>query len=331
MAADAGPASPGEPGAELDPGLAALLAESSPGDARPWHEYPVGELRAQWRTDIRQTSGSGDLTVTSQDLRVPGAEQDIPIRVYRPAAPAAAIVVYIHGGGFVFGDLDTHDAICRDMVAIGGFACVAVDYRLSPEHCFPAALGDCVEVLRWVPGHTGEITGGPARVGVAGDSAGGNLAAATCLVLRDRALPLPAFQLLVYPVLDLTMSSPSAGAFGPEYGLSTQDLAWFYQNYLGGLSDPTDAYVSPGLATDLSGQPAAHVVTVGFDPLRDEGKAYAASLQAAGVSAFSRHYPGLIHGVLECRAVLPAARAFLEDAAKVLASALSRPEPPAPR
>lgn len=327
MAAEAGPAPPGEPDARLDPGVAALLAGSPPGDARPWHEFTVPELRARWRTDIRQTSGPGDPAVACQDLQVPAGGWHVPIRVYRPAAPAAAIVVYIHGGGFVFGDLDTHDAICRDMVASGGFACVAVDYRLSPEHRFPAALGDCAGVLRWVQGHTSEITGGPARVAVAGDSAGGNLAAASCLMLRDRALPLPAFQLLVYPVLDLTLSSPSAGAFGPEYGLSTQDLAWFYENYHGGRSAPTDAYVSPGLATDLSGQPPAHVVTAGFDPLRDEGKAYVASLRAAGVPATGRHYPGLTHGILECGAVLPAARAFLEDAAQVLASALSHPGP----
>jgi acetyl esterase len=309
--------------------VAALLAESPPADARPWHEFTVPELRARWGTDIRQTAGSGDPTVTSHDLPVPVAGRHVPVRVYRPAAPAAAIVVYIHGGGFVFGDLDTHDAICRDMAGVGGFTCVAVDYRLSPEHRFPAALGDCAGVLSWVQGNISEITGGPARVAVAGDSAGGNLAAASCLLLRDRGLPLPACQLLVYPVLDLTLSSPSAGAFGPEYGLSTQDLARFYQHYLDGQSDPTDAYASPGLAADLSGLPATHVVTVGFDPLRDEGKAYAASLRAAGVAATGRHYPGLIHGVLELGAILPAGRAFLEDAAKALASALGRPPPEA--
>jgi acetyl esterase len=320
-------APPGEPGARLDPSVAALLAQSDPDGTPSWRELPVDELRARWRADIRLTSGPGNPSVTSSDLRVPAGTRQVPIRVYSPGGslvPPPAIVVYFHGGGFVFGDLDTHDAICRDMVAAGSFCCVAVDYRLSPEHRFPAALDDCVEVLLWVQGHTDKITGGPARVAVAGDSAGGNLAAAACLVLRDRAAPLPVLQVLVYPVLDLTMSSSSAGAFGPEYGLGSQDLAWFYESYLAGLSDPRHAYVSPGLAADLSGLPAAHVVTVGFDPLRDEGKAYAAALRAAGVGASARHYPGLIHGVLEYSAILPAGRGLLEDVAGVLASALSQ-------
>jgi acetyl esterase/lipase len=321
---DGSPAHPRQPAAGLDPGIAALLAQSSSGDTRPWREFTVEELRARWRTDIRQTSGSGDQAVTAQDLQVAADRRHIPIRVYRPAAPTATVVVYIHGGGFVFGDLDTHDAICRDLAAAGGFACVAVNYRLAPEHRFPAALDDCVEVLRWVQDHTAKMVGGPARVAVAGDSAGGNLAAAACLVLRDRALSLPAFQLLVYPVLDMTMNSPSAGAFGPEYGLSSQDLAWFYDNYLGRLNHPQNAYVSPGLARDLSGLPATHIVTVGFDPLRDEGQAYAAALRAAGVPAANQHYPGLIHGIIECRAVLHASRFVLDDAAKALASALSQ-------
>jgi acetyl esterase len=324
MAVEAGP-EPGESGVRLDPGVEAFLAESSSSDTCSWSELAMDELRVRGRADIRLTSGSGDPAVSSRDLLVPAAGRSIPIRFYQPAISpmAAAIVVFIHGGGFVFGDLGTHDAICRDMVAAGGFACVAVDYRLSPEHRFPAALDDCAEALLWVQEHTGEITGGQARVAVAGDSAGGNLAAAACLMLRDRAMPLPAFQLLVYPVLDLTMSSRSARAFGPEYGLSSDDLAWFYESYLGGLGDPRDAYASPGLAADLSGLPAAHIVTVGFDPLRDEGRAYATSLGAAGVRVSNRHYPGLVHGVFEWGAVLSAGRAVLEEAARVLASALS--------
>ena len=153
---------------------------------------------------------------------------------------------------------------------------------------------------------------------VAGDSAGGNLAAATCLVLRDRDLPPPSFQLLVYPVVDLSMRSDSVKAFGPEYGLSTEDVSWFYRNYLGGDVDPTDPYVSPLLASDLSGLPPAHIVTVGYDPLRDEGLAYVTSLRDAGVQTSSRHYPGLIHGAFELGAVVPAGRALLEDVAHKL-------------
>jgi acetyl esterase len=319
----------GEERSELDPGVRALLAEAAAAatDTRSWHELSVDELRTRCRTEIATTSGPGNPSVASHDVDVPAAGRQIPIRVYHPAGPpssrSAPVAVYIHGGGFVFGDLDTHDSICKDLVAAGGFVCVAIDYRLSPEHRFPAALDDCVEALLWVQQHLDVVATGPARVGVAGDSAGGNLAAAACLVLRDRALPLPAFQLLVYPVLDLTMSSDSAGAFGPEYGLSTQDLAWFYENYLGTGTDPRLPYVSPGLAENLSGLPPAHVVTVAFDPLRDEGRRYAASLRDAGVPASSRHYGGLVHGAFECGAVLPAGRALLDEAAQVLASALA--------
>jgi len=324
--------SPDEPSpesaAELDPDLAAFLVESgSTADTRPWHELSIGEARHRCRAELVVTSGVGDQTVTSRDLAVPAHDRQIPIRIYHPGgsqrAVALPVVVYVHGGGFVLGDLDTHDAICRDLVASGVFACVAVGYRLAPEHRFPAALDDCVEVLTWVQNHAGEVTARPAAVGIAGDSAGGNLAAAACLVLRDRALPLPVFQSLVYPVVDLTMSSESAGAFGPEYGLSTEDLAWFYRSYLGPDGNPRDPYVSPLLASDLSDLPPAHVVTVGFDPLRDEGLRYADRLRAAGIPTSNRHYSTLSHGVFECKAVVPAGRSFLEDVARTLATALA--------
>jgi acetyl esterase len=325
MTLDADAAPPGEPGARLDPSVAALLAESSDSDTPPWRDLPLSELRERWLTDLRQSSGPGNPAVTSRDLRVPGSRRRIPIRIYQPTVPSrpAALLVYLHGGGFIFGDLDTHDAICRDIVAVSGLGCVAVGYSLSPEHRFPAALQDCVDTMQWLHEHIDEITTGPARIGLAGDSSGGNLAAAASLMLRDRGLPMPAVQLLIYPVLDLTMTSGSADAFGPEYGLSSADLAWFYDAYLGRAGDPRDPYISPALADDLSGLPPAHIITVGFDPLRDEGKNYVTSLRAAGVSATNRHYPGLIHGVLEFGAVLPVGRAFLEDVAKVLAQELA--------
>ncbi|MGA2528051.1 MAG: alpha/beta hydrolase [Acidimicrobiales bacterium] len=309
----------------LDPDLAALLAESAATstDERSWSELTVAEARERCRAELLLTSGPGDQSVTARDMAIAASRRQVPLRIYHPAASqasaAAPVVVYIHGGGFVLGGLDTHDAICRDMVATGGFVCVAVGYRLSPEHHFPAALDDCVETLKWVHEHVGELSAGTARVALAGDSAGGNLAAAACLVLRDQGLALPELQLLIYPVVDLTMSADSTKAYGPEFGLSTEDLAWFYANYLGEDGNPADPYVSPWLATDLSGLPLSHVVTVGFDPLRDEGLGYVESLRAAGVPTSTKDYPGLIHGAFELAAVIPASRSLLEDVAHRLA------------
>jgi acetyl esterase len=305
----------------LDPGLGAFLAAAaaSATDERPWSELSVNEARERCAAELPLTAGRGNQSVTSSDISIPASHRQVRARIYRPdasqATRAAPLVVYIHGGGFVLGSLDTHDAICRDVVAAGGFVCVSVDYRLAPEHPFPSALDDCVATQAWIGQHRDELSDGASAVVLAGDSAGGNLAAATCLVLRDRGLPLPDLQLLVYPVVDMTMSTESSRAYGPEYGLSTKDLGWFYANYLGQDGSAEDPYVSPWLASDLSGLPASHIVTVEFDPLRDEGLGYADSLRAAGVATTTADYPGLIHGAFELAAVVPASRTLLEDVA----------------
>ncbi len=317
---------PGTPsGDELvsapDPDVLSLLADwEASEDNRPVQEMTIAEVRARYRDDIAVTSGRGDAFVSARDLAVPAGHGDIGVRLYSPGGGRSpgAVVVYLHGGGFVFGGLDTHDAVCRDLVGAGGFALVAVDYRLSPEHRYPDPLEDCVTAFSFVHEHVGELAGGTLPVAIAGDSAGGNLAAATCLVLRDRHEPLPTFQLLVYPCLDLTMSCDSARSFGPEYGLSSADLDWFYDQYLE-KAQRSEPAASPLLA-DLAGLPPAHVVTVGYDPLRDEGRAYVGALRRAGVEATNGHYSSLVHGAFEFQAVVPAGRTLLEEAAGVLAS-----------
>jgi acetyl esterase len=274
------------------------------------------------RAECAATTGVGSRSVTTRDLCIPAAGRDIPIRIYSPAGDTATststLAVFFHGGGFCLGGLDTHDAICRDMVGVGGFVCVAVDYRLSPEHLYPAGLDDCVESLVWIERHAEGLAPGCQELVVCGDSAGGNLAAAACLWLRDHQMVLPARQVLVYPVVDLTMSSESATAFGSEYGLSSDDLAWYYEQYLGASGDPGEVWVSPLLCADLSGLPPAVIVTVGYDPLRDEGRRYAELLTAGGTPASNPHFPGLIHGSLQLAGVVPSSRELLEHVARFI-------------
>jgi acetyl esterase len=307
----------------LNPDLEAFLAMPT-ADTRAWHELTVAEARQRCREDAPVCAGLGDQTVAVQAGAADTGGGQVSVRAYRPrrAAGDLPLVVYVHGGGFVLGDLDTHDAICRDLVAAGGFALLALDYGRSPECRFPDAVVQCAGVLGWARCHARRLGADPARIAVAGDSAGGNLAAAACLLLRDRGLSLPTFQLLVYPVTDLTMSCASVRQASQDYGLSAADLAWFYRHYLGPGGDPRDRYASV-LFADLAGLPPAHVITVEHDPLRDEGEAYASALVAAGVAVTTRRYPGLVHGSFEMSAVVPAARVLLQDAAATLALAVA--------
>lgn len=308
---------------QLDADLEAFLAQPA-ADTRGWHELTVAEARQRCRDEAPVCAGLGDQTVVAQDGTAEAGGGPVAIRTYRPqrAGGGLPLVVYIHGGGFVIGDLDTHDAVCRDLVAAGGFALLALDYGLSPESRFPQAPAQCADVLRWAQQHARDLGTDPARVAIAGDSAGGNLAAAACLLLRDRGQSLPRFQLHVYPVTDLTMSCASVLQAPQDYGLSAADLAWFYQHYLGPGGDPRHPHGSV-LFADLAGLPPAHVMTVEHDPLRDEGEAFARALAAAGVAVTARRYPGLVHGSFEMSAVVPAARDLLQDAAGTLASALT--------
>jgi acetyl esterase len=308
---------------ELDADLEAFLAMPA-ADTRAWHELTVAEARQRCRDEAPVGAGLGDQTVIAQAGTVDTASGQVKIRTYRPhgADGDLPLVVYIHGGGFVIGDLDTHDAVCRDLVAAGGFTLLALDYGLSPECRFPEPVAQCADVLAWAREHAHGLGADPEKIAVAGDSAGGNLAEAACLLLRDRGLSLPRFQLLGYPVTDLTMSCASVRQAPQDYGLSAADLAWFYQHYLGPGGDPSDPYGSV-LFADLAGLPPAHVITVEHDPLLDEGEAFARALATAGVSVTSRRYPGLVHGSFEMSAVVPAARGLLHDTAGALAQALT--------
>ncbi|MFD0151314.1 alpha/beta hydrolase [Streptomyces sp. NPDC055721] len=218
----------------------------------------------------------------------------VPVRVYDPAVHEnAPVIVFCHGGGFILCDLESHDGFCRSLARGTGATVVSVDYRRAPEHPFPAAPEDAYAALLWVartfPGR---------RIAVAGDSAGANLATVLALLARDRGGPRITCQALYYPMLDPTRSGPSHDENGQGYFLTSDHLRWYWAGYLREPADRTDPRAAPLAGADLSGLPPAHVVTAGFDPLRDDGLAYAAALTAAGVAVEADHYAGMFHGFL---------------------------------
>ena len=235
-----------------------------------------------------------------RNLVAQGPGGPIPLRVYRPAGVAASAalpgLLYFHGGGWVIGDLDTHDVLCRQLTAEAGVTVVNVDYRLAPEHKFPAAADDAWAATRWTVAHASEFGVDAGRLAVGGDSAGGNLAAVVALQARDAGAPIIKLQVLVYPVTDVAAESRSYQDFSEGYMLTRESMRWFTAHYLAAAGQANDWRVSPLRASSHAGLPPALVVTAGFDPLRDEGAAYAAKLQQAGVLVDYVCYGGMIHG-----------------------------------
>ncbi len=263
--------------------------------------------------------------VDCEDLTIPGKTRPIPVRLYRPPAlqAPAPMLVFFHGGGFVVGDLDTHDGACRTLAELGGCLVAAVDYRLAPEHPFPAAVEDAWAALQWGARDAVDLGADPTRLAVGGDSAGGNLAAVVAVLARDAGDPELRLQLLLYPGTHLDCQTESRSAYASGYLLSAEDLRWFHEQYVPDAAQRTDPRASPLLAEDLRGVAPACVLTAGFDPLRDEGRAYASCLAESGVPTSDLLYPGLVHGFLSFTGPVPAAQRALEDAASALRTALS--------
>lgn len=248
-----------------------------------------------------------------EDLEIPGPAGAIPARAYAPAGDGPLpVVVYYHGGGWVLGGLESHDGTCRALANATGALVVSVDYRLAPEHPFPAAVDDAWAALTWLADKAGDLGGDPSRLVVAGDSAGGNLAAVTALAARDAGAPALRGQLLVYPATDATMASGSIEENGEGYFLTKADMDWFYGHYA--PERPEDWRLSPLIAEDLTGLPPALVLTAGYDPLRDEGEAYGARLAEAGVPVEVVRKDGLIHGFFGMVADVDEARAAMDHA-----------------
>jgi acetyl esterase len=252
-----------------------------------------------------------------EDDAVPGPAGPVPIRIYGPVARGRGeprpILIYYHGGGGVIGDLDTHDGVCRWLTSELDAIVVAVGYRLGPEHPFPAGPDDALAAYRDVARRAAALGGDPRRIAVGGDSMGGCLAAVVCQRVRDAGEPGPSAQWLIYPPTDSFASGPSLRLFAHGFLLTKPLMTWFMDHYVGG-ADRHDPSVSPLLHPDLRGLPPAVVVTAGFDPLRDEGRAYADALAAAGVRVRYRCHEGLVHGFVHMTGAVPAARRAMRQA-----------------
>jgi acetyl esterase len=257
------------------------------------------------------------------DLACPGPAGPVRLRAYRGFGtdPGAALplLVFLHGGGWVIGDLDSHDQLCRSLANHAGCAVLAVEYRLAPEHRFPAAVEDCAAALRFAAAEAARLRIDPARIAVGGDSAGGNLAAVLALMGRDGAVPAPGFQLLLYPVTDMAEEAPSFARFPEGYPLATPTMRWFIDHYIGpDRAEAADWRASPLRAPSLAGTAPAFVMTCGHDPLADEGIAYARRLEAEGVPVTHLHVADQMHAYLTMGRPIPASDLTLRQAALAL-------------
>jgi len=256
------------------------------------------------------------------EVRALRTDGGVPLRLYRPAAAGVhPVLVYFHGGGWTIGDLDTHDVLCRQLCDAAGAAVLAVDYRLAPEHRFPAAVDDCLAAVRWLRREAAALALDGARVAIGGDSAGGNLAAAVALLLRDAGEAAPALQLLIYPATDQRAGAPSHRSNAQGYLLTADSVAWYRGHYLPDPAQWTDWRASPLLAPDLSRLPPALVLTAGFDPLRDEGRQYADALSAAGNRVQYVCFERQVHGFITMSKVIDEARTAVALCGAVLRQA----------
>ncbi len=293
----------------LDPQAAALIALMAERKIPPTHTLTPAEARRMYLE--RRFFSQPEAPVVAE-VRALATASGVPLRLYRPAGSDAAavlpVLVYFHGGGWTMGDLDTHDVLCRQLCNGAGVAVVSVDYRMGPEHRFPAAVDDCVEATRWVRGQAASLGVDPARIAVGGDSAGGNLAAVVSLSLRDAGDLALAFQLLIYPATDMRCTAPSHARNGQGYVLTADTVAYFRGHYMPDPAQWPDWRASPLLAADHSQLPPALVLTAGYDPLVDEGRQYADKLSAAGTPCHYVCFERQIHGFLPMSRILGEAR-----------------------
>jgi acetyl esterase len=309
----------------LDPALRVFLDQlAAMGQPSPFEQTPE-QVREAY--NLMTVLGSRpENRPSSQDRHIPGPQGDIPVRLYRPeVAGPLPIVVFFHGGGWSIGSIETHEPMCEQFAVQVPAVVVSVDYRLAPEHPYPAAVEDCFAATAWTAAHASEIGGDPSRLAVAGDSSGGNLAAVVCLKARDAGGPPIAFQLLLYPATDLVTLYPSYVENGEGYFLTSEIIQWFVGNYV-----PDDRsrepHASPLFAEQISGLPPALIVTAGFDPLRDQGEIYAERLREAGVQAAALRYDSMIHGFFQLDDVVPAAHEAIQQTATSLREALNAVE-----
>lgn len=307
----------------LNPQAEALLKQFEEQGLPPFEEMSVPQAR-DVSLAFRDLQGDPQPVAEVRDVLIPGPAGKLPARAYIPAGDGPLPgLVYFHGGGWVIGNVEVVDRPCRALANATGCVVVSVEYRLSPETKFPGPAEDCYAAASWVAEHAGELGVDPGRVGVGGDSAGGNLAAAVALMARDRGGPPLRCQLLIYPV-----TAPAAGPASPAfpsyaenadgYLLTRGAMEWFWEHYLADAGDAKNPYASPLHADNLAGLPPALVVTCGFDPLRDEGRAYAEKLREAGVQVATVHFDDMIHGLFWMGGVLDRYQDLLQETTRLL-------------
>jgi acetyl esterase len=302
----------------LDSQAQAFLEQLAAAGAPPLHELSVAEAR-QVIVTLFGTQGDPEPVGAVEERTIPGAGGEMPARIYSPYGTGPfPVLVYFHGGGWVIGDLEAYDATCRALTNAAGCLVVAMEYRLAPEHKFPAAPEDCYAATCWVAANAAAIGGDPRRIAVGGDSAGGNLAAVVAQRARDRGGPALVYQLLVYPVTNYGYDTASYRENADGYLLTRDAMVWFWNHYLRSAADGNNPLASPLRANDLRDLPPAMVLTAEFDPLRDEGEAYAMRLQEAGVPVTLKRYAGTIHGFFSLGAVLDQGKQAMADAAAAL-------------
>jgi len=306
----------------LDPQAEMLLKQMASAGGPALNTLSPVDARKLTGVMFRVPPGSEEPVHKVENRNIPGPAGEIPIRVYTPAgAGPFPVLVFIHGGGFVLCDLDTHDGACRSLTNEAGCVTVSVDYRLAPEHKFPAAVEDCYAATTWVSDHAKEINGDPKRIAVGGDSAGGNLSAVISMLARDAGKPHIMFQLLIYPATDTARNTESHKNF-TDYFLTKDMIEYFYRHYLRGEADAKDPRISIALAKDFRALPPAHIITAEFDPLRDEGEAYGRRLIEAGVSAKVTRYDGMMHAFFSQGDIMDKGRLAVAECADALRKAL---------
>jgi acetyl esterase len=308
----------------VDPQMQGVIARVNNSGLPPYYTVSAEEARRLYKETRAALSPPVPEVEAVRDLGASGPAGPIPLRLYRGLGTATGaalpLLVYFHGGGWTIGDLNTHDIVCRTLANKAHCAVAAVDYRMGPEHKFPAAVDDCVAATRWLAEHGPALGVDAARVAVGGDSAGGNLAAVVAITLRDADGPSLVFQALAYPATDQRMETASHIKFGEGYLLTRNNMLWFRDNYLS-PGDYDDWRASPIRAADLARLPPAHIITAGYDPLLDEGRAYSDRLVAAGVPVLYECFEGMTHGFLTMGGVVAAANHALYRLGQSLAQA----------
>ena len=307
----------------VNPQIQEILDFIASRNAPPLYTLTPEEARVAMLKTRQVYVGEPPPVARVENREIPGPARPIPIRLFATTTEGRLpILLFFHGGGFVIGDLDTHDDLCRRLAIHSGCLVVSVDYRLAPEHKFPAAVEDSMAALRWVADRGAELGGDPRRLAVGGDSAGGNLAAVISQMARDQGGPEIRYQLLIYPTTARDFETPSMKENGTGYFLEKPHMEWFLDLYYNGPEDWDDPRAAPLKAKSLDGLPAAYVVTAGYDPLRDEGEAYAKRLQESGVKTELHRYDDMIHGFFNMT-VTDRSNEAIRDAGTALRKALA--------